>query len=73
METQKPTSVKAIGIIISIFSGFIIFSNVMGAFAFSFLGIDEDLNGQKDRGEFSFFEFLLENYVYMCFIMMKHM
>ncbi|MDT4869668.1 hypothetical protein FQZ97_1047090 [compost metagenome] len=41
MEEQKPKSIRTIGLIISIFSGFIIFSNRMGALASSTAGQQE--------------------------------
>jgi|SRR5690554_1187835 len=69
MEEQKPKSVKTIGLIVSIFSGFIIFSNGMGALAFTLIGLGENQNGKNEKSEFNLIEFLLDNYIYMCLVM----
>jgi len=69
MEEQKPKSVRTIGLIVSIFSGFIIFSNGMGALAFSLIGFGDEQSGQKELSEFNLIEFLFDNYIYMCLIM----
>ncbi len=69
MEEQKPKSVKTIGLIVSIFSGLIIFSNGMGALAFTLNGLGENQNGKNEKSEFNLIEFLFDNYIYMCLLM----
>lgn len=69
MEEQKPKSIRTIGLIVSIFSGFIIFSNGMGALASLLIGLGENQSGQNEKSEFNLIEFLFENYIYMCLIM----
>lgn len=69
MEEQKPKSVRTIGLIVSIFSGFIIFSNGMGALAFSLMGFGDNQSEQKETSEFHFLGFLFENYIYLCLTM----
>lgn len=69
MEEQKPKLVRTIGLIISIFAGFIIFSNGMGALAFTLIGLGENQSGQNEKSELNLIEFLFENYIYMCLIM----
>lgn len=69
MEEQKPKSVKTIGLIVSIFSGFIIFSNGMGALVFTLIGLGGNQNGKNEKSEFNLIEFLFDNYIYMCLVM----
>ncbi len=69
MEEQKPKSIRTIGLIVSIFSGFIIFSNGMGALAFTLIGLGENQSGQNEKSEFNLTEFLFENYLYGCLMM----
>ena len=44
MEEQKPKSIKIIGLILTIFSGLLIFSNGMCAIVFKLIGIGNDIN-----------------------------
>lgn len=69
MEEQKPNSVKTIGLIVAFFSGFIIFSNGMGALAFSLIGLGNEKSEPLEPSEFNLIEFLFENYIIMCLIM----
>lgn len=69
MEEQKPKSIRTIGLIISIFSGFIIFSNGMGALASSLIGFADDQNRQKEISEFNLIEFIFDHYIFLCLIM----
>src|SRR5690606_16370337 len=69
MEEQKPKSVRTIGLIVSIFSGFIIFSNALGALASSLVGFGDDQNRQEEFAEFNLMEFMFDHYLLMCFIM----
>ncbi|WP_276978430.1 hypothetical protein [Flavobacterium filum] len=69
MEEQKPKSIRTIGLIVSIFSGFIIFSNGMGALAYTIIGLGENQNRQIEKSEFNLIKFLFENYISMCLIM----
>lgn len=69
MEEQKPKSVKTIGLLVAIFSGFIIFSNGMGAIAWSAMGMGEDMNSQNTEN-FDPISFLFAHYIEMCLIML---
>ncbi|MCP9764122.1 hypothetical protein [Lacihabitans soyangensis] len=69
MEEPKPKSIRTIGLIVSIFSGFIIFSNGMGALAFSIIDFGDELSGQNEFLDFNPIGFLFANYIYMCLIM----
>lgn len=69
MEEQKPKTIKTIGLLVAIFSAFITFSNVMGALAFSFIGIGNEQNKNNKSSDFNLIEFLFENYITMCLIM----
>ncbi len=68
MEEQKPKSVRTIGLIVSFFSGFIIFSNGMAALVSSLIDFGNAESKQKEFSEFNLLEFLFENYIYMCLI-----
>ncbi|MCQ0110434.1 hypothetical protein SAMN04487906_2961 [Zhouia amylolytica] len=68
MQEQKPKSIKTIGLLVAIFSGFIIFSNGMGALAWSVLGIGNDLN--KSEIQTDPISFLFSHYLEMCLIML---
>jgi uncharacterized membrane protein len=70
IEEQKPKSVRTVGLIVSIFSGFIIFSNGMGALVFTIIGFGENPNSQNEKSEFNLIVFLFENYVAMCLVML---
>tara|TARA_B100000609_G_C17052044_1_gene349546 strand:- start:146 stop:616 length:471 start_codon:yes stop_codon:yes gene_type:complete len=69
MEEQKPKSIKTIGLLVTIFSGFIIFSNGMGALVWSIIGMGDDLNkmGTVSTDPISF---LFAHYIEMCLIML---
>tara|TARA_R110002051_G_scaffold86730_2_gene152827 strand:+ start:1647 stop:2114 length:468 start_codon:yes stop_codon:yes gene_type:complete len=68
MEEQKPKSIKTIGLLVAIFSGFIIFSNGMGALAWSVIGMGDDLNNNET--ETDPISFLFSHYLEMCLIML---
>lgn len=70
MEVQKPKSIETIGLLVSILSGFIIFSNGMGALAWSVMGIGEDMNNQTAESSDPI-SFLLSHYIEMCLIMLS--
>jgi hypothetical protein len=69
MEEQKPKSIKTIGLLVAIFSGFIIFSNGMGALAWSAMGMGEDINSQNAESSDPV-SFLFSHYIEMCLIML---
>ena len=74
MEGQKPKSINNIGLTISIFGGFIIFSNVMGTIVHSFLSSFEEINDQPAEMEnagMSGLSFLYEHYIAVCIIMVS--
>ena len=66
---EKPKSVRTIGLIVSIFSGFIIFSNGMGALVFTLLGFGSENSEQPVISEFNLIDFLLTNLSYVCLVM----
>lgn len=41
----------------------------MGALAFTLIGLGENQNGKNEKSEFNLIEFLLDNYIYMCLVM----
>lgn len=65
---MKPKSIKNAGLVISVFSGFMIFSNGMGALAWSLLDVGDNLSNSNGE-ESSFLSFILEHYLQMCSIM----
>ena len=68
MVSVKPKSIKTIGIAIMIMSGFIIFSNAMGAVASTLIGLDGITPpGQSDPS--TPFTFLIAHYFEMCLFM----
>lgn len=69
MEEQKPKSIKTVGLLVAIFSGFIIFSNGMGAIAWSIMGMGEEMNGQPAKSSDPI-SFLFSHYIEMCLIML---
>lgn len=69
MEEQKPKSIKTIGLVVAIFSGFIIFSNGMGALVWTVIGIGEGINNQNTENSDPI-SFLFFHYVEMCLIML---
>ena len=68
MEEQKPKSIKKIGLLVTIFSGFIIFSNGMGAFASSEIGVRDEINNIE--AETDPISFLFSHYLEMCLTML---
>ncbi|MCD8455166.1 hypothetical protein LNJ08_12275 [Tenacibaculum finnmarkense genomovar ulcerans] len=68
MEEQKPKSIKIIGLLVAIFSGFIIFSNGMGAVAWSVLEMGNELNNSEIGTEP--ISFLFSHYLEICLIML---
>lgn len=44
----------------------------MGSLAFTLIGLGEKQNGQNEKSEFNLIEFLFENYVYMCLVMVSN-
>jgi len=70
MEEQKPKSIKKIGLLVAIFSGFIIFSNGMGALAWSVLGMGDDLINVETETTDPI-SYLFAHYVEMCLIMLS--
>jgi len=69
MEEQKPKSIKTIGLLVAIFSGFIIFSNAMGALVWSVIGMEDDLNNVETETTDPI-SFLFAHYIEMCLIML---
>jgi len=69
MEEQKPKSIKTIGLLVAIFSGFIIFSNGMGALAWSAIGMGDGFDAE-DSDITDPISFLLSNYLELCLTMM---
>lgn len=69
MEKQKPKSIKTIGLLVTIFSAFIIFSNGMGALAWSAMEMGEDMNNQITENSDPI-SFLFLHYIEMCLIML---
>lgn len=65
MEEQKPKSVKTIGILIIIFSCFIIFSNFSGMMAWQIVG------NESYPKEFHPMNFILMNYIKLCLFMIS--
>jgi hypothetical protein len=63
VENQKPKSVKAVGLLITIFSCFIIFSNFSGMLAGKMF---EEMIYSDD---FNAIDFILKNYTKMCALM----
>lgn len=63
METQKPKSIKNVGLIITIFSGLLIFSNGMGALVFTLLGFG---GMSQEPVEMDFLDILFENFALFC-------
>lgn len=68
MEDRKPKSVKSVGLIVAILSGFIVISNGMGILAFSIIGVRDQLSSSTESKGFNLPAFLFENYIAMCFI-----
>jgi hypothetical protein len=68
MEEQKPKSIKTSGLLVAIFSGFVIFSNGMGALSFSAMGMGEELDTQPAENP-HLLSFLFSHYIEMCLIM----
>lgn len=69
MEEQKPKSIKNIGLIVVIFSGLIIFSNGMGALAWTAIGMGEEMNIQSTENSDPV-SFLFSHYIEMCLVML---
>lgn len=65
METQKPKSIKNVGLIITIFSGLLIFSNGMGALVFTLLGFG---GTSQEPIEMDFLDILFENFALFCLV-----
>jgi hypothetical protein len=67
METDKPKSIKTIGIAIMVLSAFIIFCNGMGALMSTLIGLEEaSQSGQTFKTPI---EFVLAHYLEMCLFM----
>jgi len=64
MERTQSTTIKTLGIIISIIAAFAAFSNLMGALAFAMM----NPNNNQTSGPQSGMEFLLSNFVYLCLV-----
>ena len=69
MEEQKPKSIKTFGLIVAIFSGFIIFSNGMGALAWTAIGMGEEMEIQSTENSDPI-SFLFSHYIEMCLVML---
>ncbi|MGS2764625.1 hypothetical protein [Sinomicrobium sp. M5D2P9] len=69
MKEQKPKSIKTIGLLIAVFSGFIIFSNAMGALTWAVMGIGEDLNNPNTENADPI-ALLFSHYMELCLIML---
>lgn len=50
-SNQKPVTIRVIGLIVSVFSGFVIFSNGMGALAFTLGGFQREQRRQSENIE----------------------
>lgn len=68
-EEQKPKSIKIIGLLISLFAGFMILANAMGAVTWSVMGMGEGL-GVSTSKETGLLPFILKHYVAMCIVML---
>jgi hypothetical protein len=64
MERTQSTTIKTLGITISIIAAFATFSNLMGAFAFAMMNPNSNQISEPQSG----MEFLWSNYIYMCLI-----
>ena len=64
MERTQSTTIKTLGITISIIATFATFSNLMGALAFAMM----NPNNNQISGPQSNMEFLWSNFVYMCLL-----
>ncbi|UBM60765.1 hypothetical protein LAG90_08970 [Marinilongibacter aquaticus] len=69
MEEPRPKSIKTIGTVVAVFSGFIIFSNGMGALFWTIFGMGDELSS-PDTMNTEPFSFLLTHYVEMCTMML---
>jgi hypothetical protein len=71
MEDQRPKSIRTIGLVVTIFAGFITFSNFMGALMFSIIGMGSSMNDQAGSGNNSTdpIAFLFNHYLTLCIIM----
>lgn len=68
MEEQKPKSIKTMGLLIIIFSGIIVFSNGMGAVAWSVMGMGKEEHQNTEISDPM--SFLFAHYMEMCLIML---
>ena len=56
MQTQKPKSIKNVGLIVTIFSGLVVFSNSMSLLMFTLLGFNDYENSEaKDLTSIDYF------------------
>ena len=71
MEDQRPKSIRTIGLVVTIFAGFITLSNFMGALMFSIIGMGSSMNDQAGSGNNSTdpIAFLFNHYLALCIIM----
>ena len=72
MEEQKPQSIRSVGLIVAIFSGFIIFINAMGILAFALSGTDQvisDARRSEETNSAELVEFILDHYAEICAFM----
>lgn len=72
MEEQKPQSIKTVGLIVAIFSGFIILGNAMGILVFTLTGTNETINDARRSEEANSMEvlaFILDHYAGICVFM----
>lgn len=67
IEEQKPESIRTVGLIIAIFSGFIILSNGIGAVAYSVIATRE--GAAEAPGPDNVLTFILAHYVEICLLM----
>jgi hypothetical protein len=68
METEKPKSIKTIGIAIMVISAFIIFSNGMGAIASTLIGLDGITPPGQPEPQTTF-AFIIAHYLELCLLM----
>jgi len=71
METAKPQSVRIVGLVVAIFSGFIIFANAMGALAVVITGTEDavDPRDPRETGSADLLAFILDHYAGICVFM----
>jgi hypothetical protein len=68
MEEHKPQSIRTVGLIVAIFSGFIIFSNAMGILAFALTRMSSP-SPLEEANSRELLQFILDHYAEICVFM----